>query len=124
VEVEPPLSVHEEDSIEEIGRPEGPFDERHIDPFGIGAAGEPVSAEEPHEFVDEPWPAADPAPAGEPSDGRQEEYAAGPFEDEPEPEARGDDEVTGGEEPAPWEPPSEGVPAAETRFGRRRTRRR
>jgi ribonuclease-3 len=121
-EVEPPLSVYEEDSIEEIGRPEGPLDERHIDPFGIGAAGEPALAGESPEFVDEPWTEADPAPAWGPSDVRQEEFATDRFEDEPGAEPQGD-EVAEDEAPSPGATPSEDGMAAESRYGRRRSRR-
>ena len=119
-EVEPPISAYEEDSIEEIGRPEGPHDERHVDPFGIGAAGGPASAGE-SVVLDEPWIEADPAPAWEP----QEESSTDPFEDEPElePEPQGE-EAAGDEAPAPGLAPPEGGPAAGSRYGRRRTRRR
>ena len=123
VEVEPPLSVYEEDSIEEIGRPEGPLDERHIDPFGIGAAGAPALAEESPELVDEPWTEADPAPAWEPSDVHQGEPTADRFEDEPAAGPQGD-EVAEDEAPGPAVRPSQGAPVAESRYGRRRARRR
>ena len=123
VEVEPPLSVYEEDDIEEIGRPEGPLEERHIDPFGIGAAGEPVVAGESPEFVDEPWIEEDPAPSWEPADVRQEEPATDRFEDEPGAEPQ-DEAVAEDEAPGPALTPSEGGPAAEPRYGRRRARRR
>jgi ribonuclease-3 len=34
-EVEPPPPSYLEDDVEEIGRPEGPLEERHIDPYGF-----------------------------------------------------------------------------------------
>jgi ribonuclease III len=122
-EVEPPLSVYEEDSIEEIGRPEGPLDERHIDPFGIGAAGEPTLAEESPELVDEAWTEADAAPAWESPEVLPEEPVADRFEDQPEADVGGD-EVTEDEAPGPVVSPPENGPTPETRFGRRRARRR
>jgi ribonuclease-3 len=122
-EVEPPLSVYEEDSIEEIGRPEGPLDERHIDPFGIGAAGEPAVAGASPEFVDEPWTEADPAPAWEPSDAHQDEFETDRFEDEPVADRQGD-EAAEDEAPGPGVLPPEGGPPTDQRYGRRRARRR
>jgi len=116
VEVEPPLSVYEEDSVEEIGRPEGPLDERHIDPFGIGAAVEPELAGESPEFVDEPWTEGDPAPAWEP----QEESAPDRFEDEPGAESQGEEAAE--EAPGPGVTPPQGGPVAEPGYGRRRAR--
>ncbi len=122
-EVEPPLSVYEEDSIEEIGRPEGPLDERHIDPFGSGAAGEPALATGPPEFEGEPWSEADPATAWEPSDVHTEEVATDRFEDEPAAEPQGGD-VAEDEPPSPGVTPSEGGSASGPRYGRKRARRR
>ncbi len=121
--MEPPLSVYEEDDIEEIGRPEGPLDERHIDPFGIGAAEEPVLAVESPDLVDEPWIEVDPAPSWEPSDVRQEESATDRFEGEPGAEPQAEE---GAEEdaPGPGATPSKPGPVAEPRYGRRRARRR
>jgi hypothetical protein len=116
VEVEPPLSVYEEDSVEEIGRPEGPLDERHIDPFGIGAAVEPELAGESPEFVDEPWTEGDPAPAWEP----QEESAPDRFEGGPGAESQGEEAAE--EAPGPEVTPLQGGPAAEPGYGRRRAR--
>jgi len=122
-EVEPPLSIYEEDSIEEIGRPEGPLDERHIDPFGIGAAGEPELAGESAELVDESWTEADSAPAWEPSDVRDEESAPDRFEDEPGVDPQSE-EVPEDEAPGPVVTPPQGGPGTEPRYGRRRARRR
>jgi hypothetical protein len=46
-ELEPPPSPFEEDDIEEVGRPEGPLEERHVDPFGMGPPEEPEAVREP-----------------------------------------------------------------------------
>jgi ribonuclease-3 len=40
-EVEPRPPAYEEDENEEIGRPEGPLEERHVDPFGYESEEEP-----------------------------------------------------------------------------------
>jgi hypothetical protein len=126
-EVEPPLSVYEEDSIEEIGRPEGPLDERHIDPFGIGAAGEPELAGESPEFVDQPT-GSDPEPAWEVSDVRHESPAIDRLDDEPAvgPWAvpDGQDGLAEDDAPRPVVTPPVGGQAAGSRSGRRRARRR
>jgi ribonuclease-3 len=42
VELEPPPRTFEEDEYEEVGRPEGPLEERHVDPFAWGALETPV----------------------------------------------------------------------------------
>ncbi len=127
-EVEPPLSAYDEDSIEEIGRPEGPLDERHIDPFGIDAGHETVPGAGSTEIVDEPWTGAGPSPAWGPPDDSQEEspterFADRPDEEEPEagssPDEPAQDEVQG-----PGAEPPESGPEARPHYGRRRSRRR
>lgn len=42
-EIEPPPPRHLEDDIEEIGRPEGPLEERHIDPYGVAEETTPAA---------------------------------------------------------------------------------
>jgi hypothetical protein len=126
-EVEPAPSVYEEDDLEEIGRPEGPLDERHVDPFGIAAAEEPGPADDVPGDAGQSWSAVDPEPAWEPSGALPEESATNRFEDEPgvgpwvEPQT---EEGAEEELPGPGARSSEGGPAAEPRYGRRRTRRR
>ena len=117
-EVEPSPRAYEEDDIEEIGRPEGPLDERHVDPFGIGAADdttpEPVVAGDPWREEDAAW----------------EPFDTGNAEPEPlEPEPRSETESTphaGVEEdaPGPGMTPAEAGPVPRPSFGRRRARRR
>ncbi|HYM80266.1 MAG TPA: ribonuclease III [Candidatus Limnocylindria bacterium] len=46
IEFEPPPARHEEDENEEVGRPEGPLEERHVDPY----AWETVAPAEPPAF--------------------------------------------------------------------------
>ena len=82
-----------------------------------------VAGESP-EFVDAPWTSEDPAPAWEPSDVRQEEPVTDPIDDGPGIEPPGDDDVVENEAPDPGGAPSKGAPSAESRYGRRRTRRR
>ena len=129
-EVEPPPSVYEEDDIEEIGRPEGPLDERHIDPFGIGDSAAPVPRRDAPGSVDEPWREAEPAPSWEPADVGEGEPAMDHSDDEPEAEpvvepwveARSEDSAQEHDVPTPGAAPVEVRPAAEPRYGRRRGR--
>jgi hypothetical protein len=114
-EVEPPPRAHEEDDIEEVGRPEGPLEERRIDPFGIGPveelAPEPTAAEEPWyeptSEVEPESPAAWPEPEQDLSSGEA-----------------GEDPETAEDTPAPGAPDVEGGPPGEPRYGRRRGRKR
>jgi hypothetical protein len=49
IEYEPPPARHEEDENEEVGRPEGPHEERHVDPYAwdpVPAATESVTSDE------------------------------------------------------------------------------
>jgi hypothetical protein len=72
VELEPLPPARLEEDLEEVGRPEGPLEERHVDPYGVSASEEYASdddqqAEETEGFADadvEPSP-RDSAPAGE-----------------------------------------------------------
>jgi len=58
-EVEPRPRAHEEDENEEVGRPEGPLDERHVDPYALESAPReddaPTSRSEAPEPEDD-WP--------------------------------------------------------------------
>ncbi|MBI5710979.1 MAG: ribonuclease III [Candidatus Eisenbacteria bacterium] len=115
-EIEPLPPAYEEDENEEVGRPEGPLEERHVDPFGFET---PVAAPMPVE--DEP---------AEVEDRPDEHLEFGA-------EAEDDDVETAAE--APWAAPGEpepptgsrreeappGTGADAPRFGRRpgRTRR-
>jgi hypothetical protein len=131
-EVEPPPSVYEEDDIEEIGRPEGPLDERHIDPFGIGDPAAPVPERDALGSADEPWREAEPAPSWEPADVREAEPGMDHSDDEPEAEPavepwvapRSEDPAQEDDAPTPDAARVEVWPAAEARYGRRRARRR
>jgi ribonuclease-3 len=114
-ELEPPPSPYEEDDLEEIGRPEGPHEERRVDPFGIGLPSEPPRGPVSH---DESWrdatrpPAQDSAPAW--STSADASLGSGPSA-----------EAESGEEaPQAGVPPLESGPPSEPRFGRRRGRRR
>jgi len=60
-ELEPRPSAYDEDELDEVGRPEGPIEERRVDPFAWQAPREEV----PAEATDEPRPGED-EPAGWP----------------------------------------------------------
>ncbi len=121
-ELEPRPDVREEDDVEEVGRPEGPIEERYEGPFETGPLAGPEPQEDdrsweesPPAAEDEPdWStaAADPLEAVEPED-------AGYAEPLPPP---GDEARAGEEEDAPL--PSTDARILPPRFGRRRQRRR
>jgi ribonuclease III len=129
-EMEPRPGIHEEDDIEEVGRPEGPLDERHEDPFETG----PLSAADVEPaWDDEPWGGETPFADEEEEDEEEEdvEPAAGPA-DEP---GRGGSEEEGPLETAEGtveredrggasRTPREPEPPASPQFGRKRQRRR
>ena len=117
-EVEPPPRAFEEDDLEEIGRPEGPLDERHVDPFGIGSPDEPAPVTG---AAEEPW--REEVPAWEPLDTAEVEP------EDPEPESQSDmgsPPPAGADEdaPGPGLTPAGSAPAPQPSFGRRRARRR
>jgi len=130
-EMEPTPSPFEEDDLEEIGRPEGPLEERHVDPFGFGPGDEAVETEVPP--AAEPWSDGEEEVAPEPEPEPESE-----LEPEPEPEADreagtpSEEEVVRSydereaeeqdEEPAPGPLEPEATPGP--RFGRRRGRKR
>jgi len=64
IEYEPMPPAGEEDDLEEVGRPEGPLEDRHIDPYGYDAA-EPATEPEPPVPVARRQPEP-PAPRREP----------------------------------------------------------
>jgi hypothetical protein len=93
VEVEPPPPPHLEDVIDELGRPEGPLEERHVDPYGL----EPAAPDE----AETDW-----------------EAAASPIEVESLGEPEGPAGTGSGQAAAhPGEPPAE--ERGETAYGRR-----
>lgn len=116
-EIEPPPPLGAEDEDEEIGRPEGPLEERHIDPFAMepggserGAGPAPMRGREVRGLV---RPDRGFLPRAEEPAAEEEPVA----EDEPpatESFGRGE-ESRRGAEPAPPAEPSSGSP----RFGRR-----
>ena len=136
-EVEPPPSVYEEDDIEEIGRPEGPLDERHVDPFGVGDPPASAPEREMPGLAEESWREPDPGSSWEPDDRDEAEPAADLPADEPavaeplpEPAAepwveprRGDPEPED-DAPLPGDAREAIRPQAEPLYGRRRERRR
>ncbi len=101
-EIEPLPPAYEEDENEEVGRPEGPLEERHIDPFGFGTPlaaptpveDEPVEVEDrPDEHVEFGAEAGDDdleAPAEEPawSEPGEPEPPDGPWREKPGPDTR------------------------------------
>jgi ribonuclease-3 len=147
-EVEPLPPAYEEDENEEIGRPEGPLDERHIDPYAVveGPATDAGSDfERPsagargvkHGFVlpatperEDEWPAGLEAEEEEPGIVEPESTFVEPeSETEPMPEP-GAGSASEADESSEWAPPAEvedsPTPARDQpRFGRRpgRTRR-
>ncbi len=111
VELEPRPSVYDEDDLEEVGRPEGPLEERRIDPFAMSVSAPEPAPAEPEGDERAPaasWDAASAAPAPEDT-GRDEPEGASEFSEEA---------------PEPGVPASESGPPGEPRFGRRRGRRR
>lgn len=58
-EVEPRPPAYEEDDLEEVGRPEGPLEERHIDPFGFETEEELRADEAADDDVAGDWPGPD-----------------------------------------------------------------
>jgi ribonuclease-3 len=147
-EVEPLPPAYEEDENEEIGRPEGPLEERHVDPYAV--VGEPAGGSratsgmergggrsvEPG-FVlpaqpepEDEWPADLETEEEEPRGFESEAAATEPGREEahlPEPEREAElDPVNDSEaaDRAEWTPPADaGSPAVpareELRFGRR-----
>ncbi len=117
-ELEPAPSVYDEDDLEEVGRPEGPIEERRIDLFGMEApAPEPALAEPP---AAEP-PAVEAAPQAASREPEAAPSEPGPAEAGEEPEATQEAEEEG---PEPGVTPAESGPPGEPRYGRRRGRRR
>jgi ribonuclease-3 len=127
VEVEPPPSLHEEDDLEEVGRPEGPLEERRVDVYGweprtAAAAGTPGPRWERE--------AVPGVAAAEEEAGMEGQPGAEQAEEPPPPEAIVDEEFPPAEA-RPWgeraEPPAREpappAPEAGAAFGRRRTRR-
>lgn len=55
-EIEPVPSAYEEDELEEVGRPEGPIEERHIDPYAIELSPREEELAQPHALPDMPEP--------------------------------------------------------------------
>jgi hypothetical protein len=119
-EVEPPPPPHLENDIEEIGRPEGPLEERHIDPSGF--EGESTAAKErawprpvpePPAEVTEPVSHADEIDVESPPVPREEA-------DEPERPLERAEDVSGARRSEPRMPSDRPAPA----FGRRGKRRR
>jgi hypothetical protein len=64
IEYEPVPPAGEEDDLEEVGRPEGPLEDRHIDPYGYETP-EPMAESEPVMPVTRRQPEP-PAPRREP----------------------------------------------------------
>ena len=127
-EVEPPPPPHLEDVIDELGRPEGPLEERHVDPYGF----------EPDAPAVDDWERAAVADAAAGRDRRDREVPDADVADEPGPvgiaepppleiaiagileEASGPVEVGMQGEPPGEKPPDEVPPEAWGRRGRRR----
>jgi ribonuclease III len=123
-EVEPRPGIHEEDDIEEVGRPEGPPDDRFEGPFEAGSLsvpiGEPVDGDEP--WDEEPSPSEPESEAGEWD--AQVEAGPEPADEEAPPEPwDADDEIGEGPVQAP-KPPEPAPQPTSPQFGRKRQRRR
>jgi len=129
-EKEPPPSRHEEDELDDVGRPEGPLEELHVDPFawGVEPAATPeeeiapaaraateVDDEEGDEWDEEP--VAGTAPTVEDDDEPAPTRSAAP----PPAAPRHEPPLESRREPAPAPPPAP-KPEPPT-FGRRRSRR-
>ena len=123
VEVEPLPSDHDDDDFDEVGRPEGPLDERHVDVYAVTP---PVQAPV-HEPVYEPVrePIVEPAWASD--EGAEAEVEPEPAAEdawaptlESDTEEEGDDIV--GPEPPATAPRSAPPAATPPQFGRRSRR--
>jgi ribonuclease E len=121
VEVEPIPSDHEDDDYEEVGRPEGPLEERHVDPY---AALPPVIESRPRPEPVEPasgsW-ASDEGADAEPELAAAERELAEEFEPHVvEPEAFEKPEASSERPASPVSPaPSAPPPSPPPVFGRR-----
>jgi ribonuclease III len=122
-EVEPRPGIHEEDDIEEVGRPEGPPDDRFEGPFEAGSlsvpAGERVDGDEP--WDEEPSP---PEPEEEKWE-TQVEAGPEPADEEAPPEPwDGNEGIEEGTVQADSKPPEPAPRPTSPEFGRKRQRRR
>ncbi len=120
-ELEPLPPAYDEDEFEEIGRPEGPLEDRHVDPFAIET--EPAAAEERYAAPSgAPAAPAEGAQAGdEPWVETEWSMPGSDSEPSPEPPASGESEVgeESGQGPAPTSTPAGGA-----LYGRRPGRKR
>src|SRR5262249_9053597 len=105
-EIEPRPHASEEDENEEVGRPEGPREEYHVDPYGLSAA--------PREPI--PVPARPSAPLPRPA-----AVESSPHESEqaPEPVETDDGAVSHFEDDAPKSDETERESTPRPAFGRR-----
>jgi ribonuclease-3 len=128
-ELEPLPPASEEDESEEVGRPEGPHEELHVDPYAIDEErGAPVAPQRSWDWEPEPSPSREPAEPVEATDeGREyEEPSLADLESgeatEEDLETSAEEEGTAAPPPDAPSPPSRGAPAPPA-FGRRRSRR-
>ncbi len=122
-EVEPRPPASEEDESEEVGRPEGPHEELHVDPYAMSEEREARPPEGPWEW--EPGEATLQGQAEPVDEGREYEEPHGDLESG---ESAGEDLDTSAEEEGTAAPPPEASSPpppspAPPAFGRRRSRR-
>jgi ribonuclease-3 len=141
-ELEPLPPARDEDEHEEIGRPEGPLEERHVDPYAMNEPREPVfepqrkrewEQESPPEFEKEEEPEFDEEEISEEFLEIEEEAETSeadepetiePSRVEREPRAARESSPAAEPERAIPEPPApDPAPETPASFGRRRTRR-
>ena len=117
-ELEPRPPAYEEDENEEVGRPEGPLEERHIDPYGFAAPAREMRRADsaPREVP--------PATAGRGPEPSSESVGSEPDSGPEEPPATGTEWSARQESPAapavpPVEPRAAEPRSGESRYGRK-----
>jgi len=129
-EVEPPPRAYEEDENEEVGRPEGPLEDRGVDPYGFGAESAPAPPEAVEPEEEEEWSprARYTRELAETEEDEEEETVEAPAAEAPEAEVpeerpesalppRAHTEDNGTRSPAPQSKAASAPPGP--RFGRR-----
>ena len=115
VEIEPIPPARDEDENEEVGRPEGPHEERHVDPYAWGSRARPAAAESAPVREPEPVRPAAMEPMREPMrPAMMEPEELEPEELEPEMLEPEELEPEAGEpEEEPWMPATPAEPGGE-----------